>query len=247
MRILIAEDNPKIALALQKGLGAIGYAADILDRAADIDIAGLATSYDLLVLDVMLPDRDGIELCRELRQRGAKTPVLMLTALGDTEQKIAGLNAGADDYMTKPFEFEEFIARVRALLRRGHASEGDVLRVADLSLDLERRTVTRAGQKIPVTAKEFALLEYFVRHADRVLSRDRIGEHVWDMNFDAGSNVIDVYVSALRRKIDKGFDRPLLHTRVGSGYVLSATEHESSLTEPPARVSTTSSATGRDR
>lgn len=247
MRILIAEDNPKIALALQKGLGAIGYAADILDRAADIDIAGLATSYDLLVLDVMLPDRDGIELCRELRQRGAKTPVLMLTALGDTEQKIAGLNAGADDYMTKPFEFEEFIARVRALLRRGHASEGDVLRVADLSLDLERRTVTRAGQKIPVTAKEFALLEYFVRHADRVLSRDRIGEHVWDMNFDAGSNVIDVYVSALRRKIDKGFDRPLIHTRVGTGYVLSATEDDSPVTAPGAGASATPTATGRGR
>lgn len=222
MRVLIAEDNPKMSLALQKGLGAQGYSADIADRGLDLEQLASITAYDLIVLDVMLPDRDGVEVCRTLRQRGIKTPVLMLSALSDTENKVSGLNAGADDYMTKPFEFDEFLARVRALLRRGSASEGDVLRIADLEIDLGRRSVVRDQKKIPVTAKEFALLEYFVRHADRVLTRDRIGEHVWDMNYEAGSNVIDVYVSSLRRKIDKGFERPLIHTRVGAGYVLSA-------------------------
>lgn len=222
MRILVVEDNPKVAVAIQKGLAVQGYAVDLADRGYDGEEAAVATSYDVIVLDLMLPDRDGVDLCKALRRRGVKTPILMLTALSGTAEKVKGLDAGADDYLAKPFEFDELVARVRALLRRGSATESSVLRFEDLELDLVRRTAKRKGESIGLTTREFALLEYFIRNSTRVLSRTQIGEHVWDMNFEPGSNVIDVYVSMLRRKIDRGFDRPLIHTKIGSGYVLSA-------------------------
>lgn len=222
MRILVVEDNPKVAVAIQKGLAVQGYAVDIADRGYDAEEAAVATAYDAIVLDLMLPDRDGVDICRALRRRGLKTPILMLTALSGTQEKVRGLDAGADDYLAKPFEFDELVARIRALLRRGSATESSVLRFEDLELDLVRRTARRKGEKIGLTTREFALLEYFIRNSTRVLSRTQIGEHVWDMNFEPGSNVIDVYVSMLRRKIDKGFDRPLIHTKIGSGYVMSA-------------------------
>lgn len=221
MRILVVEDNPKLASAIKQGMLAQGYAVDTSDSGYEAEESIVATPYDAIVLDLMLPDRDGIELCRSLRRRGVGTPILMLTALSSTQNKVNGLDAGADDYLSKPFEFDELVARIRALLRRGSATESTVLRFEDVELDLLKRSASRAGTPIRLTSKEFALLEYFVRNSHRMLSRTQIGEHVWDMNFEAGSNVIDVYVSALRRKIDKGFDKPLIHTKVGFGYVMS--------------------------
>jgi DNA-binding response OmpR family regulator len=174
----------------------------------------------------MLPDADGVQVCRNLRRRGVKTPILILTALSNTADKVTGLEAGADDYLTKPFEFEELLARVRALLRRGQAAEAAVLRFEDLEVDLSRRTVLRSGHKIKLTSKEFSLLEHLIRHPNRVLSRASISNQVWDMELDPESNVFEVYMSMLRRKVDKSFDRPLIHTVIGSGYMLSS--------EPPS-------------
>jgi DNA-binding response OmpR family regulator len=221
MRALVVEDNPRMAAAIAQGLKEQGYAVDTVHRGFDGEEAAALNPYDVIILDLMLPDRDGLDVCRVLRRRGIKTPVLILSAISATTDKVSGLNAGADDYLVKPFEFEELIARVRALLRRGQATESAVLRVGDAELDLVKRCVKRAGQVIPLTSKEFALLEYFMRNVDRVLTRTQIGEHVWDMNFDPSSNVIDVYVSALRRKIDKGFESPLIHTIIGTGYMFS--------------------------
>jgi len=221
MRILVVEDNPKMARFIQQGLSEHGYAVDAAATGTEGEQLAATEPYDLIILDVMLPDQDGVLTCRNLRRRGRATPILMLTALSSTGDKVKGLDAGADDYLTKPFEFDEFLARVRALLRRGQAQEASNLRFADLELDLLTRTVARAGQKIKLTAKEFAMLECFMRSPNRVLSRTVIGERVWDMNFDSDSNVIDVYVSMLRRKIDREFDRRLLHTVVGTGYILS--------------------------
>lgn len=218
MRILIVEDNPKMASAIQRGLREHGYAADMCHTGYEgEDLAGVEP-YDLVILDVMLPDRDGVDVCRNLRRRSVKTPVLMLTALSGTDDKVAGLDAGADDYLTKPFEFEELLARVRALMRRGEASEGRTLSCEDLELDLYTRTAKRADTEHELSNKEFALLEYLMRNPNRVLSRTQIAEKVWDMNFEPGSNVIDVYVSSLRKKIDRGYDRDLIHTIKGAGY-----------------------------
>jgi two-component system, OmpR family, copper resistance phosphate regulon response regulator CusR len=226
MRILLVEDNQKMARFIKQGLIEQGHAVDVAETGADGEEMAVTEPYDLAILDVMLPDQDGIATCRNLRRRGIKTPVLMLTALSTTGDKVQGLDAGADDYLTKPFEFDELVARIRALLRRGLAQEASVLKFDDLELDLLKRSVSRAGQKIKLTSKEFALLEYFMRHPDRVLTRTAIGEHVWDMNFDNDSNVIDVYVSMLRRKIDKGFNKRLIHTVVGTGYKISLEESE---------------------
>ncbi len=221
MRILLIEDNPKMVRFIRQGLIEQGHVVDVAETGHDGEERVCSEPYDLVILDVMLPDQDGIQTCRNIRRRGRKTPVLMLTALSTTGDKVQGLDAGADDYLTKPFEFDELIARIRALLRRGQAQEASLLKFGDLELDLLKRSVTRAGQKIKLTSKEFSLLEYFMRHPDRVLTRTVIGEHVWDINFDSDSNVIDVYVSMLRRKIDKGFSRRLIHTVVGTGYKMS--------------------------
>ncbi|MBN1341037.1 MAG: response regulator transcription factor [Phycisphaerae bacterium] len=222
MRVLVVEDNPKMAEILRQGLAEQGYAVDVSRSGHDGEFMAATEGYDAIILDLMLPDQDGLIICKNLRRRGVQSPVLMLTALSATQDKVAGLDAGADDYLTKPFEFEELIARLRALLRRGQARESTRLEFEGIELDLAKRVVRRDGQKIKLTAKEFALLEYFLRHPNRVLTRTNIGEHVWDMNFEPESNVIDVYVSMLRRRIDKGFDKPLIHTVIGSGYVLAA-------------------------
>lgn len=204
MRILVIEDNPKMASAIAKGLQDNGYAADVSHTGFEGEELGAKSSYDAIVLDLMLPDRDGVEVCRNLRRRCVKTPIVMLTALSATEDKVAGLDAGADDYLAKPFEFEELLARLRAMLRRGEASEGRLLKCDDLELDVYTRQAKRGDQTFELSNKEFALLEYFMRNPNRVLSRTQIGEKVWDMNFEPSSNVIDVYISSLRKKIDKG-------------------------------------------
>ncbi len=218
MRILVIEDNPRMAEGIQRGLRENGYAVDVSHSGFEGEDLAAGGEYDAVVLDLMLPDRDGVEVCRNLRRRSVSVPVLMLTALSSTEDKVGGLDAGADDYLTKPFEFEELLARLRALLRRGEASEGRVLRCDDLELDLYTRTASRGEAQVELSNKEFALLEYLMRNPNRVLSRIQIGEKVWDMNLEPGSNVIDVYVSSLRKKLDRGFDRELIHTVKGAGY-----------------------------
>lgn len=218
MRILVIEDNEKMAAAIRKGLSEHGYAVDVCHSATDGEGQARINPYDAIILDLMLPDGDGMQVCRNLRRCEVASPILMLTALSGTRQTIDGLDAGADDYLTKPFEFDELIARVRALLRRGQASESTTLRHDDLELDLMRRTARRGDKKVELTSKEFALLEYLMRNSDRVLTRQTITEKVWDMNYEPDSNVIDVYISALRRKIDRGQGRKLIHTVIGSGY-----------------------------
>lgn len=218
MRILVIEDNPKMASAIQKGLQANGYAVDVSHSGFDGEDKAVLEPYDLIILDLMLPDRDGVDVCRNLRRRCVDTPVIMLTALSGTDDKVAGLDAGADDYLTKPFEFEELLARVRAMLRRGEASEGRLLECDDLSLDLYTRMAKRGEMEFELSNKEFGLLEYLMRNPNRVLSRTQITEKVWDMNYEPGSNVIDVYISSLRKKIDRGFERELIHTIKGAGY-----------------------------
>jgi len=226
MQILIVEDNPKTSDLLRRGLAENGYAAELCATAGELEALAYDKTYDVIVLDRMLPDRDGLDVCRELRQRGIKTPILMLTGLGAVSERVSGLNAGADDYLAKPFVFEEFVARVRALMRRGEAGESTKLNYADVEFDLLKHAVTRSGKPIRLRNKEYQLLEFLMRRHDRVLDRTTIGEHVWDMNSDLSSNVIDVYVAALRRKLDRGFEKPLIHTIIGAGYMFSA--------EPPS-------------
>ena len=218
MRVLVIEDNPKMAGAIQRGLRENGYAADVSYAGFEGEELAAGGQYDVILLDLMLPDRDGVDVCRNLRRRCVKTPILMLTALSGTDDKVAGLDAGADDYLGKPFEFDELLARLRALLRRGEASEGRHLACDDLKLDLYSRRAMRKDVAVDLSNKEFALLEYFMRNPNRVLSRAQIAEKVWDLNFDPGSNVIDVYVSGLRKKLDRGHERGLIHTVKGAGY-----------------------------
>jgi heavy metal response regulator len=220
MRILLAEDEQKVASFIERGLEAEHYAIDVvydgeaaLARARDGD-------YDLVILDVMLPKRDGLSVLKELRARKLTLPVLLLTARDTVADKVAGLDSGADDYLTKPFAFEELVARVRALLRRGAPAASAILQLADLSLNPTTREVTRAGRRIDLTAKEYALLEFFLRRAGQVVSRAVIAHHVWGVDFDTFTNVIDVYVNYLRKKIDADFVPKLLHTVRGVGYVL---------------------------
>jgi len=221
MKILVVEDEERVAQFIQKGLKEEGHAVDVSHDGEDGGFLAEVNDYDLILLDVMLPKKNGINVCREIRDRGVITPVLMLTARDSVEDRVRGLDAGADDYLVKPFAFEELLARVRALLRRRSDSKTPTLKLADLELDPITRMVTRQGKPIRLTTKEYALLEYLLRNPNKVLSRTLIGEHVWDMNFDPESNVIDVYISHLRNKIDKGFDIPLLHTMRGQGYLLS--------------------------
>ena len=222
MRILLVEDDKKVASFIRKGMEEEGYAVDV---AADGETGlhmGLDRLHDLVILDVMLPQKPGFQVVRELRQAKIAIPVLMLTSRDTIEDKVQGLDAGADDYLTKPFAFAELLARVRALLRRGTEARAPKLQVADLILDPATRSVTRSGQPITLTNREFALLEYLMRNAGRVLSRTMIADHVWDYNFDSGTNVIDVYVNYLRKKIDADHEPKLLHTVRGAGYVLKA-------------------------
>lgn len=220
MRILLVEDDKKVASFIRKGLEEEGYAVDVAADGEAGLFMGLDLLHDLIILDVMLPKKPGFQVLRELRQAKVATPVLMLTARDTVEDKVQGLDAGADDYLTKPFVFAELLARVRALLRRRAEARSPRLQVADLVLDPATRSVTRDGQPITLTNREFALLEYLMRNAGRVLTRTAITEHVWDYDFDSGTNVIDVYVNYLRKKIDAGHEPKLLHTVRGAGYVL---------------------------
>ena len=222
MRILLVEDDRKVASFIRKGMEEEGYAVDVAADGESGLQMGLDRLHDLIILDVMLPEKPGFQVVRELRQAKVATPVLMLTSRDTIEDKVQGLDAGADDYLTKPFAFAELLARVRALLRRGSDARAPKLQVADLILDPATRSVTRGGQPITLTNREFALLEYLMRNTGRVLSRTMIADHVWDYNFDSGTNVIDVYVNYLRKKVDADRELKLLHTVRGAGYVLKA-------------------------
>jgi two-component system copper resistance phosphate regulon response regulator CusR len=222
VRILLVEDESRVAGFVARGLREQAYA---VDRAGDGEEAVYLASvneYDLIVLDVMLPKKDGYTVCRELRAAGLRAPILMLTARDAVDDRVAGLDAGADDYLVKPFDFKELLARMRALLRRSGAPRPAVARVADLTLDTASHAVERGGRRVSLTAKEYALLEFLVLHEGRVVGREQIAQHVWDEAFDPFSNVIDVYVKRLRAKVDAGFRPRLIHTRRGEGYMLSA-------------------------
>ena len=218
MRILLVEDEIKMARAVRRGLEQEGYAVDAVADGEDALHRALYEDYDAIVLDVMLPGKDGSAVCRELRAKGRWAPVLMLTARDGVEDRIRGLDAGADDYLVKPFSFGELLARLRALVRRGAAERPTALSAEDVVLDPAAHTVTRDGEPVDLSAKEFALLEFLLRHAGEVLSRTRILEHVWDVNYDGFSNVVDVYIGYLRRKLEVPFERPLIRTVRGVGY-----------------------------
>lgn len=224
MRLLVVEDDLNLARFIQKGLQEERYAVDV---AADGE-AGLLLAtvnpYDLIILDIMLPKLDGLKVCNRLRNERMTTPILLLTARESVEDKVSGLDSGADDYLTKPFAFAELLARVRALLRRNSAQPAGRLKADGLELDPVSHRVWRAGQEIPLTNKEFALLEYLLRNADQVLTRTAIIEHVWDIHYDSMTNIVDVHIRALRAKIDRDFDPPLIHTVRGVGYVLKTGE-----------------------
>ncbi len=224
MRVLLVEDEQGAAKMLAKGLREESYAVDVAGDGETALEQAYLNDYDLIILDVMLPDKDGFEVCRELRANGSAVPILMLTARDAVEDRIEGLNTGADDYLVKPFDFEELLARARALLRRVPALLPEVITVADLAINTQAQQVSRAGKPIELTTKEYALLEYLARHANEVVSRADIAEHVWDETYDPFSKVIEVFIQRLRRKIDD--DRPikLIRTRRGAGYILSTGE-----------------------
>src|SRR5215831_3581178 len=225
MRILVVEDDRKVASFIRKGLEEEGHAVEVAgDGAEAIERVADGSPWDLVVLDVMLPKRDGFSVLKTLREDGLTAPVLMLTARDAVGDRVTGLDLGADDYLTKPFAFEEFLARVRALLRRRDVVRAPILAIDDLVVDPATRRVTRGERRIELTARQYALLEYFLRNIGRVLSRQMIAQHVWGLAFDAESNVIDVYVGYLRRKIDRDRERRLLHTVRGAGYVLQVEE-----------------------
>lgn len=223
MKILVIEDEPKVAAFIRQGL----EEQDNIVTLASDGFSGqkLATenTYDAIILDLMIPYINGIDLCKKLRNVGVRTPILMLTALDTTDDKVLGFEAGADDYLTKPFEFKELTARLKAITKRSPlptASSNGILAIADLEMNIDEKVVKRSGKRIDLTAKEFGLLEFFLRNQKRVISRAEISEKVWDIHFDTGTNVIDVYVNFLRKKIDKDFEPKLLHTVIGMGYVL---------------------------
>jgi two-component system copper resistance phosphate regulon response regulator CusR len=226
MRILVVEDEPVAAAVLAKGLREHAYAVDIAeDGPAALDQIGV-NDYDLVILDILLPGINGLDLCGRLRAGGTTTPILMLTARGEPDQRVEGLDAGADDYLPKPYHFPELLARVRALLRRGPALASLVLEIDDLKIDTRARRVERGGRTIQLTAKEYALLEHLTRRRGEVVGRGDIAEHVWDSSFDPMSNLIEVYIQRLRRKVDDGHPVKLLHTRRGAGYTLDIADAE---------------------
>lgn len=237
MRLLLVEDDARIARFVAKGLREQTYAVDVASTGDDALYQAAINSYDLVILDVMIPGRNGFEVCRELRKNGQRMPILMLTARDAVEDRIAGLDHGADDYLTKPFEFRELLARLRALLRRPGELRPGKIAVGDLVLDTGAQSVSRAGRSIPLTAKEYALLEFLARNAGRVVGRAEIAEHVWDESFDPFSNLIEVYVNRVRRKIDVGSVKALLHTRRGAGYFFGLAD-EAGMPEPHEPEST---------
>jgi len=222
MRVLVIEDDRKVASFIQTGLEQEGYAVDVLNDGNTAGDQASAIDYDVVVLDLMLPGRSGFQVLRDIRARRATSPVLILTARDAVEERIAGLDAGADDYMAKPFALAELSARLRALLRRGAPRE-NLLKLADLEMDTIRRTVRRGGISVDLKPKEYSLLEFLLRNSERPLTKSLIIEHVWDIHFDSVSNVVEVHINSLRNKIDRGFGQPLIHTIRGVGYVLTDT------------------------
>jgi DNA-binding response OmpR family regulator len=222
MRILLVEDDRRIARFVTKGLREQSYAVDVTGNGDDACYKLSLNDYDAVILDVMIPGRDGFEVCRDLRASGSAVPVIMLTARDTVNDRITGLDSGADDYLTKPFAVTELLARLRALLRRGHVVRPATISIADLVLDTGAQQATRNGRALALTTKEYALLEYLAREQGRVVGRAEIAEHVWDENFDPMTNLIDVHINRLRRKVDNDFAVKLIHTRRGAGYMLAA-------------------------
>lgn len=222
MKILLIEDERKTIQFIKKGLEENGYKVDTAEDGKSGKNLAFRNQYNLIITDVILPELNGRDLCKELRTAKIETPILMLTALGDTDDVVAGLDSGADDYLAKPFEFKELLARIRSLTKRQPQVQvnENQLRIADLVLDNNDRSVTRAGKKIDLTSKEFSLLEYFLRNQGRVIPRAELSKHVWNVDFDTGTNMVEVYVNYLRKKIDKDFDGKLIHTQFGMGYIL---------------------------
>lgn len=220
MRILVVEDEKKVSSFIKKGLEEEGYAVDVANDGEEGLYMALDRVHDLIILDIQLPKMDGLAVLQELRKQKVATPVLLLTVRATIEDKVLGLDSGADDYLTKPFAFQELVARIRALLRRRAEPEPAVLRIDDLTLDPARRIVSRGEEKIDLSPREFSLLDYLMRNPGRVLTRTMITEHVWDYDFDTDTNIIDVYVNYLRKKIDAGRERKLIHTVRGVGYVM---------------------------
>jgi two-component system copper resistance phosphate regulon response regulator CusR len=219
MRVLLVEDDSHTVLYLRQGLSEHGFVLDVAETVASAVQLGRDRDYDLIVLDVMLPGGDGWSVLRELRLAGKQTPIIFLTARDAVEDRVRGLDLGADDYLVKPFAFSELLARMRTVLRRSGPRQPDLVRVADMEVDLVRQRATRGARRLTLRPKEFALLSLLVRHAGEVLSRTFIAEQVWDMNFDSDSNVVDVHIRRLRLAVDEGFGRKLIHTVVGAGYV----------------------------
>jgi len=232
MRILVIEDEKKVARFIKRGLEEAGYLVDIAADGEEGLYLAEIDDYDLIILDLILPRKNGLEVCKELREQNIKVPVLILSARDSVEDKVTGLDMGADDYLIKPFAFSELLARVRALLRRGESMVPVKLQVADLAMDTVTHTVIRDGKEIKLTSKEYALLEYFMMNLGKVLTRTMLSEHVWDYTFDTFSNVIDVYINYLRNKIDRDFERKLIHTVRGVGYVMRAEAPEGEDEEP---------------
>jgi len=222
MRLLVVEDEPKVASFLKQGLEEQQNEVSLAYDGFNAKKMAKENTYDAIILDVMIPQINGLDVARELRAEGIKTPILMLTALGSIDEKVSGLDAGADDYLVKPFEFKELLARLRALNKRytANIAEQKIIKIEDLELDLNRKVARRGGKTIDLTAKEFALLEYLIRNKNRVISRTEILEKVWESGFDTTTNVIDVYINFLRKKIDKDFPTKIIHTMVGMGYII---------------------------
>ena len=225
MDILVVEDEQKVAAFLKHGLEEQGHQVDLAYDGYTGEKLALSKNYHIILLDVIIPQNNGIELCKKIKEVKSEVPVLMLTALGTTDDKLVGFDAGADDYLVKPFEFKELLARIKALTKRAQNNNlpyhaPNILKVADLQLDIDKKVAIRGNKTISLTAKEFSLLEYLMKNRGRVVSRPDIAEHVWDINFDTGTNVVEVYVNILRKKIDKDFPNKLIHTRIGLGYVM---------------------------
>ncbi len=222
MRILIIEDEKKMAAFIERGLKQEHYAVDVAHDGEQGLCLAQMNPYDLIILDVMLPNKDGISICKEIRSEKGAVPILLLTAKNTVKDKVTGLNAGADDYLTKPFDIEELTARVKALLRRSRSEKTTLLKTGDLELNQATRQVSRAGKEISLTSREFGLLRYLMLHANQVVTRTMLSQHVWNQDFDSCTNVIDVYINYLRSKIEKGFDKPLIHAVRSLGYLLKA-------------------------
>ena len=223
MKILIVEDEPKVVEFIKKGLEEQGYETEVAYDGQMGERLALKEKYDLIILDVILPNLNGYELCKRIREKGSMVPVLMLTALGTINDKISGFDAGSDDYLVKPFEFAELLARIKALSKRssGLVQTSNLIKISNLELDLDKKSARRGSKIIELTAKEFALLEFLMKNKGKVLSRAEIAEKVWDITFDTGTNIVDVYINILRKKIDKDFEPKLIQTRIGLGYSIS--------------------------